>query len=539
MYLFKKRTKKLIVIDFGKSLTKIVYLEILAGGFKLLNYGLNKASDNDAEDMKTKEFINNFLKNNLSESKDAYLSIPVSDTLAVKYLSMPVFPKEEILEAAKWQLQEEIPFDLENALFDWQVIREYKDEDGARKNGIIFAVAKKETVDRYVSIVRGCHLIPAAIYIAPFNYANLFSYYSQRFPAAAILDIGGSDSFLGVYSNDKLHLFRKLVFSNQKLVQALTGSMLTAKGKIENSPGEAQELIKTFGILQEGTQILEDNIQANSLKSLLRPHLEILSRELKASFDYACSNFDIESPAVLYLTGGGANLKNLSLYLQQKLNINVEYLSFPNNINIANIEERRLETDKNQLINAVGLALKGNFSVNLLPNEFKVQKTDLFQRMVIRLTVLTFGVILLILFLTAKFQAKDYENRLKNARVHLENMAPIEALRQKVDSKDSMLTTIQKGVVPADGILKLVSLLTPPEIILEEISFNQLESDLTLTGTVIAVDTAVESVLVGFIQQLDKTLFIEEASLMFSEKRSGSQKFGIKCAVIHELIDER
>lgn len=532
MGLFNKKIKKLVCVDFGKTVVKIACLEASIGGFKLLNYDLKTISIDERKEEVFQEFINNFLKSSDIETKEIYLNIPISDTVVIKYLSLPVLPKDELFAAAKWQLKEEIPFDLETALFDWQMVREYTDEEGAKKNGVIFVAAKKETIADVVSIARACHLSVSGITTSLFNYTNILSCCPQVSPVSAILHIGNTGTSLGIYNNNRLNFSRKLIFSSGKLIQSLTGSLFTGKGKIEVSSEEAQNIIYTFGIPQDSSQMITDVLPASQVISLIRPHLETLVRELKSSFDYVSLNFNIEHPRILYLTGGGANLKNLNAYLREKLNIEVFCLSLPESINTEKIAAQRLEADKNQIVNAAAMALKGKFSVDLLPKEIKERKREFIQVFSLRAAGIVIGTVFLFLLFAVEQQVKDYKSRLKKAQVYLQNLLPVDVLKEKINLKEELIDNIQKGSVPAEGILKLISVLVPPEIILEELLLDQFSHYLTLRGTITVSENAVRPVLISFMQQLEKSLFIAEARLVFSEKKSGAQKFEIKCDLI-------
>jgi hypothetical protein len=218
--------------------------------------------------------------------------------------------------------------------------------------------------------------------------------------------------------------------------------------------------------------------------------------------------------------------------LHEKLNIEVSCLPLPDSINTENIVLERMEADKNQIVNVVAMAIKGKFSVDLLPEEIKEQKKEFIQVFSLRAAGIIIAAVFLFLLLAVSQQVKDYKSRLKNARVYLQNLLPVDALKGRINLKEKLIDSIQKGTVPADGILKLISVLVPPEIILEELWLYQFEHDLTLRGAVIAGENAVEPILISFMQQLEKSLFITEASLVFSEKKSGTQKFEIKCQLI-------
>ena len=215
-----KKIKKFLSIDFGRGFVKIAYAESLIYNFKLINYDLKKILLIQENKDKAVDFINNFLKTNSILEKDAYLTISDPDCIIIKHITLPALPKGEILEAAKWQLSEELPFDLENVKIDWQVVNEYTDEEGAKKNEIVLILAKSESLDKYISIILNCNLNPVMVSGSPFNYANILKHSKVADEIQAILDIGYSDTTLCIYKNKKLHFLRKLPFSSEKITQS-------------------------------------------------------------------------------------------------------------------------------------------------------------------------------------------------------------------------------------------------------------------------------------------------------------------------------
>ena len=169
----KKKEKRCLSIDFGQSLLKITYVETKGTDFKLLNYDLRNISPALENKKEIVNFINNFLKINSIPEKEVYLTISEPDSIVIKHLNLPVIPRQEIEEAAKWQLKNEIPFGLGGGIFDWQIVREYTDEEGIRKNEIAFVALDSQTVDKYLSIVGECNLQLLGISFSPFNYANI------------------------------------------------------------------------------------------------------------------------------------------------------------------------------------------------------------------------------------------------------------------------------------------------------------------------------------------------------------------------------
>ena len=529
--LLKKKARRFLSVDFGRAFVKIVHVDSEGQEFKLLNYDLKNIAQAQDKRHELSEFINNFLKVNSIADKEVYLTISDPDYVIIRNLTLPAIPKEEVLEAAKWELKDELPFNLDQARCDWRIVREYIDEEKAQKNEIMFIIVKAKIIDEYISLLKDCGLNPAWISSAPFNYAQIFKYSKAQLGISAILDIGHKDGTLCIYKNDKLIFLRRLIFCSDKLNQSLTATLVSDAGRMELSYEQAEHILQTFGIPQNETQALEENIPAMQILSLIRPLLEDLVKELKRSFDYFNSYFQEDKPSVLYLTGGGANLKNLDLHLQKELNINVNRLPIPDCVYRQNIMQERLNKDQNQIISALACALTEQDAINLLPEEIKAQKVEFIEKVSLKFVTITVAAIFLFSLLVFRLEMRDYKERLKNAKIHLKTISGIKDLKQKIDLQQELIDRIQEDKTPADGILKILSLLVPRDIVLQGLSLE--DHRLILTGTVTAGEDVAETVLIEFMQKLEESSFFIEATLLASRKTASAQEFEIKCDLIH------
>ncbi len=531
--ILKRKTKRFLSIDFGQAFVKIAYAQALPGTFVLLNYDLKKilaTEDNRAEIV---SFINNFLKVNSIPEKEAFLTISDLDSVIIKHLVLPAVPKEEIQEAIKWQLKGEISFNSENAVLDWQVVREFTDEEGAKKNAITCILVKSEIIAKYLSIIGDCNLMPLVISSSPFNYAYILSRLQKNPLPTAVLDMGYKDAALCIYNNNKLNFIRNLAFSSDKLTQSLIATLTSDKGKVEVSLEKAEDIKKTFGILKDATGVLKDNIQAIQVISLMRPYLEGLVREIKRSFEYFSSNFKEKSPSVFYITGGGANLKNLDWYLNKELEVNVSGLPLPDCINMQKIEKERFNNDQNQMLSAIGVLLADSEGINLLPQQLKTQKIELLEKVSLRMVAIILGMLLLFSLFIFKFQERDYKNRLKTTQSHLQTIEVIRVLKQKIDLREGLINKIQKNRIPVQGLLKLISNITPGNIVLNELNLDSKGHVLILRGVVSATESIAEPVLIDFIKKIETSAFSSEVALVISKNIGGIQEFEIKCDLVH------
>ena len=343
------------------------------------------------------------------------------------------------------------------------------------------------------------------------------------------MDIGYRDSSLCIYKKNKLIFFRKLTFSSDKLTQALTTTLASAEGRLTLSYEQAEEVKCTFGIPFDQSSVLQDGVQATQIISLMRPLLEKLVIELRRSFDYFSANFRETLSTTLYITGGGASLKNIDRYLNKELRVNVSKLPVPDFLKRPKLKEERFSKERDQLTNALGAALAGTKAINLLPHEVRAQRVELIEKISLRLVAVTVGLIFLFSLFVVKLQTRDYKNRLKNARAHLETISEIKLLTQKVSLRENFLKKMQQGNLPADKMLKIVSALIPAKVILTELFFEKGSYNLVLKGVVSAGEESGEIVLTEFMETLEGSALFTEATLVSFKTVGAAQRFEIVC----------
>ena len=527
---FKENNKRVTCIDFGGSFIKVVCLQAGGGSYRLLAYVLKKFDISSSTSEELGAFLKQILEDNAVFSNQVYLSISDPEGIFIKKLSLPHMPKDELLNAVKWQLKAELPFNAEESISDLQVIREYADNEGARKIEIFCVFAKKEVINKYVSAAIGCGLLPQRLSNSVFNYCGILDSLPTRAQVSAIFDIGHSHSYISIYQNNKLSFVRSLNFSTSKLSASLCGSLVTDKGKVEIGFDKAEQLTRQQGIPLDEAVKLADGIKTGQLIPLMRPLLETAAKELERSFDYFNSESGSGNPEVLYITGGGANLKNLDIYLASQLKIRIEKLPLPGSLDIRNVDAEKFSSDSNQLSSAIGLGLSGS-GINLLPREIRNQKVELIQKTALRIAVVLIGAIFAFSWFVINFQIRDYKKRLMIAKLHLQNVEEIKTLKQEVDLRDDFINKIHTGKVPSGGLLKLVGSVIPAGIILNEFYFDQSSHKMHLNGVVLASGDAVEKLLTDFMKALENSKFVLEANLINSKEDQNVNSFEIECVL--------
>lgn len=90
-------------------------------------------------------------------------------SVIVRTLLLPPMSREEMAEAVKWEVQEQLPFSVDDGIYDFDVIGEVEDESRGQvqlKVGLV--AARKEIVNSYVDTLKLCKIVPRVVDVQPF-----------------------------------------------------------------------------------------------------------------------------------------------------------------------------------------------------------------------------------------------------------------------------------------------------------------------------------------------------------------------------------
>lgn len=527
--LWQGSKKRILSIDFGQAFLKIAILSASEQGLKLSAYSVKEIVLTEVTRKDVVGFIEDFVKTNEFQEKEVHLTFSDPDAFFVKILTLPQMPREELFSAIPWQIKSEIPFLSAESVFEFYVIREYADEERNKKMDVLSVFAKNSSLDKYISLVRQCGLVPVKITSSPFDYAALLRSVKPEIPVVAVLDVGSQYSYLALYKESALVYVRKLSFSSLKLAESLVGTLVTETGRLEISFERAREILRDMGIpLSETADVVKD-IPRQHVLSLMRPILENLIKDVERSFDYLSSSLGIGAPEVFYMTGGGSKVKNFEVYLNQELKIPVRFFPIFKLFQVALLDQDKFLKDQNQLASVLGAALPSAF--NFLPSELRVHPYEFVQKLSLRLIAVILGVFFIFSFIFLNFEAHRVNKKIRFASVQLEDLGMVRMLKQKIDAKTALRSKALEGKVPCSGLLKLISALVPDSVLLDELIFIAKDHSVLLRGVIAQQGDSKESILVDFINKCEASQFITQATLVTSKLENGVSRFEIRCDV--------
>ena len=311
--LFKKNKKTPVIgIDLGSGFIKMAQFKDTSNGLSLVNFGLLPIPDGAIQEgriVKPKEVgdgisellkFHSFIGNRIVAAVSGQLVI-------VKELLMEDLPDNELSEAIKWEMEKFLPFPIDKAIFDFQVLNKIVEEEENEKLDVLSVAAPLDAVQSIVDVLKNADLEPIALEVEAFSELRLLEFIpnfnlEENNVLLVVANVGHNYTSLGMIDNGIVRFSRTLPTGGKKLTEAI--SQYTGKSR-----EEAEQYKKTHFDLNN----LDDPI-VSATEQLINS----LALEIKRSIDFYYNKFNDGKviKTVILLEGGGANLKGLSQYIE-------------------------------------------------------------------------------------------------------------------------------------------------------------------------------------------------------------------------------
>jgi len=291
-------------LDIGSHSIKVAQVKREKDIWQLLAIGRSPTppkgleSEAEADLVEVATVIKQLLVEARIASRQVVVALPEAK-VATKVLSVPKMKEEELLTALKFEAEAFVPFPLDEANLDFQIL-----EEGKSEMRVMLVAAPKRLIDKYLQVLFLAGLTPQALETE--MMALVRGVVPDDFPPCLVVDFGAETCDLAMVENGKIFSTRSLPTAGEAFTRALAGAL-----SLEEI--QAEEYKKTFGLTEE----LESKVQ----KSLL-PILEVVATEMKKTLQsYAEERKD--GLRKIILSGGSAGLPEMASLLAQKLGLEV------------------------------------------------------------------------------------------------------------------------------------------------------------------------------------------------------------------------
>ncbi len=260
--------------------------------------------------------LETFLSRNDVEGDVLAISVPGQTSLA-RFIQLPPVEKSKVAEIVKYEAKQQIPFDLDDVVWDFQTLGGGIEEGGFMLEAEVGLFAmKKEEVASHLQPFIDKNLEVELIQTAPLALYNMLMYdqfgqrpsvpASEQFDYTIVCDMGVDNTTLLVTNGKKIWL-RNVPIGGNHFTRALTKQMKLTFAKAEHLKINATKSPDPRAVFQA-----------------LRPVFNDYVAEIQRSIGYFSSvNRDATIGKVIGL-GNGFKLAGLQKFLQQNLQYDVE-----------------------------------------------------------------------------------------------------------------------------------------------------------------------------------------------------------------------
>ncbi|MCX5751905.1 MAG: pilus assembly protein PilM [Candidatus Saganbacteria bacterium] len=493
-----KRT--ILGIDLRVFSVKIAEIEMSGVGAYLRGWGVEEFIGANPQ----QKALQTLLNRTKIKTKEAAVCVSGPDVV-LKHLALPKLSKAEVLEAVKLQIPGWVSFPLDEAVFDFILLKE-----SGGQNHYLVAIARQKVIYDALAVCKSCGLNVAFITVVPFALLNNFHSATQDKDASVcLMYMGKHATNINIFKGGVFEFNREISLGGDYITSSMVGVVLTDNDKIEIDYAKAEELKRSYGIpldLEEYTK--QTGLPAVQVLAFMRPALEKIEAELLRSFSYYRSQTGNEEINRIIITGGASKTQHLIDLLKGALGVPVEQ-------GVPTIgADPAIKASLPDLAVAIGAALESkDVRVNLLPEEIKNRFFFLLKKMMApRFLAIFLAGFLVLLYLAVWGWGFALDMRLAEIEKQITVLSPKAAQFEVLESK---LSVLENGRTVFSNILGLhkqvrlalqqVGRLIPNAAVLSNLSVAEVGEavELNLTGSVFSYQKPKEEVLADFLKALN------------------------------------
>jgi type IV pilus assembly protein PilM len=370
-------------IDIGQCALKALRLEqvngvVTATAFDYVEHPKILSQPDANPDELTREALDKFLSRNPTKGDLVAMSVPGQSGLA-RFVKLPPVEEKKIVDIVKFEAKQQIPFPLDEVVWDYQKVSEGTVTDGfAMDTEIGLFAMKRDMINRFIGHFQSVKLEVHHVQMTPLALANYMTYDllkrggidGEVAPAQTVgkkrcvvaLDIGTDASNLIITDGARIIWQRPIPVGGNHFTRALTKELKLTFAKAEHLKRNAAKSPEL----------------ANILKAL-RPVLQEFVGEVQRSLGYFTNTHRDAQVEFMIGLGSAFKLPGLQKFLADKLSLEVRKADkFARLSGEAVTDAPVFKENLLAFPVAYGLALQGlgvaRLSTNLLPPEITFER---------------------------------------------------------------------------------------------------------------------------------------------------------------------
>ena len=521
-------SRSLLGIDLRMTSVKVVEIDRRDAAFTLKNWGMTEIpyqlldKHPQLEDAKA-DALKKLLTSNKLRSREAIVVTGGSDTF-VKLYSLPELSRSEAAEAIKWKLAEELPFPIEEAIFDFYPIP--KGPAFTEKIDYLTACIHRKYYLEAVYILARAGVKLLGMTVLPDAIQELFRPELVKSPdkITSIIYMGKRTTNISIFRQGEFEFNRELNIGGENITHAMSGVLVSPEGRIELTTEEAERIKIEYGVpinLDEFPKL--GDIPLTQLQAMVRPALEKIQSELARTFEYYKGQTGEGAVNRILLTGGSSLTPHLKEFLSEALGIPIT-------------TPEPLPKLNPRLTSALGAALSGGRRINLLPEEVKYRWKLIVKKLLKpQYLVSVFAGILALVYLFFWLQSFTLNQELsaiqKKMSLYQPRIARLDAIEKSTKEQEQRKLTMRTFEDKRTKVFRTfeeLSRLIPASAALN--SLNLSGDNIHFWGIVFRQTDTAENLLSHFVLRLSTSPLFEGIGLVQAAKNNdyGTEAFNFE-----------
>ena len=302
-------TKTVWGIDVGQCALKAIKLQwrddkLRALAFDVIEHAKILSQPDADEQALIRSALGKFLGRNSIKGSTVVISVPGQASFT-RFIKLPPVESRKIPEIVRYEARQQIPFNLDDVVWDYQTIS--PPSAGPREVEVGIFAMKRDIVNDYVSDFLAMGIEPDIVQMAPVSLYNFLRYDKKDGGGATLLiDVGAENTNLVISDGDRVWI-RNVPIGGNNFTQALAKEFKLPFSKAENLKRHAAE-----------------SKHARQVFQAMRPVFGDLLTEVQRSIGYYTSLHRDSRVERVVALGNASRLAGLAKFISQNLGVDVQ-----------------------------------------------------------------------------------------------------------------------------------------------------------------------------------------------------------------------
>lgn len=286
----------------------------------------------------------------------------------IRFVKLPPLDSENVEELVRFEAQQNVPFPLDEVIWDWAEI-----PTSGIETEVVLVAIKSDSLNELNDIVSETGLGTRLVDSSPTALYNALRYsYPDLNQSTLLIDVGAKTTNL-VFAEGEKFFTRSVNIGGAVLTTAI------AK-EYEIPFTEAEQMKVTSGLVTlQGGHAAQLDEQTAALGTVIRNSLNRLSAELTRTITLFRQQQGGSAPQRVILAGGSANLPYLKEFLEEKLKLPVEFFNPLQRVALGpKIDQAAIQGEAHTMGELVGLGLhaadQGLVKIDLVPDRVQAER---------------------------------------------------------------------------------------------------------------------------------------------------------------------